>query len=133
MATIADTDSCPCGSARGYGSCCGAVHSAGAGIGNSAEQVMRARYSAYVLRNQAFLLESWASETRPPSIDFGDVEWHGLTVEDTDGGGVLDASGTVEFRARFRRGDAHLELHERSTFRREAGRWVYIDGVDPDI
>ena len=94
---------------------------------------MRSRYVAYVTRNEPYLLQTWHSSTRPDSIDFSDeVDWHGLTVEGTVGGAGLDSTGAVEFRARFRRGDAHLELHELSRFVRESGRWFYLDGVDPD-
>jgi SEC-C motif-containing protein len=94
---------------------------------------MRARYSAYVLLAADFLLATWHPTTRPASLEFSDsVEWHGLIIESTTGGGVLESTGTVEFRARFRRDDAHLELHELSTFTRENGRWLYVDGLDPD-
>lgn len=94
---------------------------------------MRARYCAYVRHDAEFLLATWHPTTRPVSVDFSqNVEWHGLTVEATTAGGALDSSGTVEFRARFRRDDAHLELHELSRFSRQSGRWFYIDGIDPD-
>ncbi len=131
---MADFDSCPCGTRIAYSACCRVLHHAGhAGLGTSAEATMRARYSAYVVEDGAFLLETWHPTTRPASVDFNhDVEWHGLTVDQVTGGAVLDTSGTVEFHARFRRGDAHLDLHELSTFRHEGGRWFYVDGVDPD-
>lgn len=94
---------------------------------------MRSRYCAYVTQNADYLLATWHESTRPPSIDFtGPVEWHGLTIEKTEGGSGLTVSGVVEFRARFRRGDAHLELHERSSFVREGGRWYYVEGSDPE-
>ena len=95
---------------------------------------MRARYTAYVLGDAAFLLRSWHPTTRPGSVRFDpDVDWHGLDVVAATAGGPLDAEGTVEFRARFRRGDAHLELHELSSFVREGGSWFYVDGMDPDL
>ena len=94
---------------------------------------MRARYSAYVVRDAPFLLATWHPTTRPEAIDFSqDVEWHGLTIEHIEQGGGLSTAGSVRFRARFRRGDAHLELHESSRFVREGGHWFYVDGVDPD-
>lgn len=93
---------------------------------------MRARYTAYVMNLADFLLGSWHPETRPQQIapDPG-TEWLGLTVVDTDRGGGLDAHGEVEFRVRFRRGGEYLELHERSSFTRVDGRWVYLDGFAP--
>jgi len=93
---------------------------------------MRSRYSAYVAEDEPYLLATWHPTTRPTTIDFSDdIEWHGLTVDRTVGGTGLDNTGSVEFHARFRRGDAHLELHELSAFVREGGRWFYVDGVDP--
>ena len=93
---------------------------------------MRARYSAYVLGDERFIVDSWHPSTRPDSVKASDVEWHGLEVIRTTEGGAFDSAGQVEFRARFRRGDAHLELHELSTFSREGGRWYYVTGHDPE-
>lgn len=94
---------------------------------------MRARYAGYVLHLESFLLDSWHPEHRPISVDFStDIEWHGLEVVATHSGGMLDASGTVEFKARFERGGQRLELHELSRFERISDRWVYVDGLDPD-
>ncbi len=134
MALPADHETCPCGDGKAFARCCKPLHDSGsAGLGTTAEATMRSRYVAYVTRNAPFLLSTWHPSTRPARLDFSDeVEWHGLTVVATTGGGGLDSSGSVEFRARFRRGDAHLELHELSQFVRESGRWFYVDGVDPD-
>lgn len=133
MTAIADYDTCPCGAGVAYANCCKPLHVAGfAGLGATAETTMRSRYCAYVLEDLAYLLATWHTSTRPVSIDFSDdLEWHGLTIVDTTGGTGLDTTGGVEFRARFRRGDAHLELHELSSFSRENGRWFYVDGTDP--
>jgi SEC-C motif-containing protein len=38
----------------------------------------------------------------------------------------------VEFVARFKLGGKAARLHEVSRFRREAGRWFYVDGKLPD-
>lgn len=135
MSRPGDHDTCPCGNGQAFARCCKPLHDAGvAGLGTTAEATMRSRYVAYVTQNEPYLLATWHESTRPTSIDFSDdVEWHGLTVVSSTGGTGLDSAGTVEFRARFRRGDAHLELHERSEFIREAGRWYYVSGVDPDL
>jgi len=109
------------------------VHANGAGLGVTAEALMRARYSAYVLELGAFVLSSWHPDTRPASVEFStDVAWLGLEVVRTERGGALDSTGAVEFRARFERSGAKLELHEFSTFERVDGHWMYRDGLDPD-
>lgn len=93
---------------------------------------MRSRYSAFALHDEAYLLATWHPSTRPQSVNFSlDIDWHGLTVLAASGGG-LDSSGSVEFKARFHRGGADLELHELSTFSQEQGRWFYVEGSDPD-
>ena len=98
-------------------------------MGTTAEQLMRARYAAYVLELGEFLLESWHPDTRPAALDFDpNIDWVGLEIIDTVAGGALDTTGVVEFRARFTRSGEPLELHERSSFERVDGRWLYIDG-----
>jgi len=93
----------------------------------TAESLMRARYSAYVLRNREFLMTSWHGDTRPSELEFGsDTEWLGLEVIATTAGSGLDNTGVVEFKARFERGGEHLELHEVSEFVRVDSRWVYV-------
>jgi len=134
---MSDKSPCPCraGSPEAvvYGTCCGPVHRGGAGLGTTAEQLMRARYSAYALADGPFILASWHPDTRPKSVSFPDEQrWHGLTVIETTGGGGLESEGTVEFAAKFSRGGQHFELHELSSFVREGGTWFYVDGFNPD-
>jgi len=120
---------CPCGSGRAYDDCCAPIHLAGAGLGRTAEQLMRARYSAYVRCDEDFLRRSWHPDTQPARVTFDPgLEWLGLEVIRTEAGSGLDTSGVVEFRARFRRGGEYLELHETSRFTRVEGEWVYLDG-----
>lgn len=92
---------------------------------------MRSRFTAYVLNLENYLLATWHPRTRPDSVRQGsNVQWHGLDVIEVQGS-ALDSSGSVEFRARFQRGEVPLELHELSSFVQEKGRWFYVDGVDP--
>lgn len=122
-------DTCPCGSGSVYEKCCGLIHDRGAGLGTTAEQLMRARYSAYVMQNESFVLSSWHADTRPPAMKPADnVAWKSLEVVDTTGGTAFDNHGTVEFIARFIRDGLPLELEERSRFVRVDGTWFYVDG-----
>ena len=125
---VKSTESCPCGEALRYDEHCEIVHLRGAGLGAKAEDLMRARYSAYVMHMREFLLNSWHSTTRPDQLEFDpSIKWHGLTILDTQAGGALDSTGMVEFLARFERGGEPLELHERSSFERVNGQWFYVD------
>lgn len=87
---------------------------------------MRSRYSAYVLKQSAYLAQTWHPSTRPAAlnIDADPVSWQRLAMLACEAGGEGDAQGTVEFVAWYAGG----QLHERSRFVREGGRWFYVDG-----
>ncbi|MGX5695390.1 YchJ family protein [Agromyces soli] len=118
---------CPCGGGS-YGTCCGPTLDEGAEPA-TAERLMRSRYTAFALCDRGHLLRSWHPSTRPGALELDDgTEWRRLVVIDTVGGGTGDATGVVEFRAVFREGGTRGELHERSRFVRDDGRWSYLDG-----
>ena len=117
---------CDCGLPASYSACCGRWHAGEPAP--TAEALMRSRYSAFVRGNTAYLLASWHASTRPQTLMLeADVKWLGLTVtahhqRDAD-------SAVVEFVARSRVGGGSAQrLREVSRFRREAGRWFYLDG-----
>ena len=118
---------CPCGAGRSYERCCGKLH-AGTPAGN-AELLMRSRYSAFVLRNEQYLLATWHPSRRPLQIALAsDQTWLGLTVIETQVTGADSAE--VEFVARSRVGpSAEIRHHERSRFVREGGAWLYLDAL----
>ena len=120
---------CPCGTGLSYADCCGRLHE-GTTTAGSAEQLMRSRYSAFVVGDAGYLLATWHPATRPAALDLdADVRWTGLDVIATTGGALLEAEGTVEFRAHYVRGREAGAQHENSRFVREDGRWRYLDGV----
>lgn len=121
---------CPCGGGRGYAVCCGPLHQQER-LAETAEELMRSRYAAYVVRDFDHLVRTWHPRTRPADVDADEgISWDGLEVVGTRAGGPDDEDGEVEFRARFRVGGQRGQLHERSRFSRRAGRWVYVDKVD---
>lgn len=118
---------CPCGSGRGFGQCCGPIL-AGRDA-DTAEQLMRSRYTAFALGDVAHLARTWHPATRPEDLDPGrGTQWLALAIVRA-AGGPSDDEGVVEFRARWRAGGETGQLHEVSRFRRRRGRWVYVDGV----
>lgn len=126
------TKDCPCGLSA-YVNCCGRFH-AGA-MADTVEQLMRSRYSAYVLGLGDYLSASWHADTRPAAINVDSAEsratkWLGLDVKRhvSDGDQAV-----VEFVARYRVGGGSAQrLHEISRFARIDGRWYYVDGRFPD-
>jgi SEC-C motif-containing protein len=89
---------------------------------------MRARYSSFVRGDRDFLLKTWHSSTRPATLTLdGDRRWTGLQVLGHERGGLLDAEGTVDFRASYRQDGRTGEQRENSRFVRADGRWRYLD------
>jgi SEC-C motif-containing protein len=124
-----DDAGCPCGSGHPYAQCCGPLHRGGNTAG-TAEALMRSRFAAFAVGDAAYLLRSWHSTTRPDHLSLDPrLEWTRLEVLATSRGGLFDQTGTVEFRAHYREHGRSGTLHERSRFRREDGRWVYLDGL----
>lgn len=132
LAGMSQRSLCPCGSGDAFGACCGPLH-AGRGSGRvtapTAERLMRSRYSAFAIRDDAYLLSTWHPSTRPRTVALGpEVVWRKLEVVEVVDGGEHDRTGTVAFRAHFwdaaRRERGVLE--ERSRFVREEGQWCYL-------
>ena len=90
---------------------------------------MRSRYSAYVLGYIDYLLETWHPSTAPGELELGFTKWTGLEVLHAQAN--LDA-GVVEFVARYKVNGKAEKLHEVSRFVLENGRWLYIDGQQPE-
>jgi SEC-C motif domain protein len=130
---LAPGSTCACGNLRAYAECCGRFHSGEPA--DTAPQLMRSRYSAYVLRLTDYLLATWHPDTRPATLELPPVEqlrWVGLDIRSQKLGGN-GRRARVEFIARFREGDGSRvqSQHEVSRFVREDGRWLYVDGEFP--
>lgn len=120
---------CPCGGAL-LDACCG-PYLRGTAIAATAEQLMRSRYSAYVLGDEPYLQASWHPSTRPAQTAMdATAKWLGLEVRAARQTG--EHSATVEFVARCRFAGGAQRLHEISRFVREDGRWFYVDGSFPE-
>jgi SEC-C motif-containing protein len=142
---------CPCGGPD-FHTCCG-PYLAGDAIAPSAELLMRSRYTAYTLRNEAYLRATWHPSTLPagPIVDPDEkLQWLGLEVKSAlrlrqrkANLPETPARDTVEFVARYKIGGRAHRLHEVSRFVREGdgadegagegkiARWFYLDGSFP--
>ncbi|MEV5962450.1 YchJ family metal-binding protein [Kribbella sp. NPDC051952] len=117
---------CPCGLGATYDDCCGSLHE-GHTSATTAEQLMRSRYTAFVVGDTAYLLRTWHSTTRPPKLRLSDnIRWTGLEILGSTGGSAFHSDGTVEFRASYAGGSQQ----ENSRFARENGEWMYVDAID---
>lgn len=127
---------CPCGSDQTLDGCCGPIIKGTPAP--TAETLMRARYTAFVLGEIDYLVDTLSEDIRG---DFdrieaentaGDAKWQGLDVRAVTDGGEDDEIGLVEFVARFSLGGQQRVHHEIAEFRREEGRWMCVGGtMDP--
>ena len=119
---------CHCGAAAAFEDCCGPLLR-GERVAETAEQLMRSRYSAYVIGDDAYLRATWHPETRPSRVRFtAGLRWLGLKICACEAGLAVDDQGMVEFVARAKEGGRASRLHERSAFSKVDGRWYYLRG-----
>ena len=122
---------CPCGSGIHFSECCEPIIQ-GARESETAEELMRARYSAFVTHAIDFIVASTHTRTRK-EIDLPFIrewsetsDWHGLEIIDTKQ--VNDNKAFVSFEARFTQGGEEQRHRERSLFEREDGEWRFVTG-----
>lgn len=125
---------CPCGSGEPYFQCCDRFHQ---GLEpENALQLMKARYSAYVLNIPDYILKT----THPASTQYSEnmtqwkrnvtlssenTQFHKLEVIDFQENGSL---ATVTFTVYISQGDNDATFTEKSFFEKRKGRWLYLRG-----
>ena len=126
-------DICPCKSGKTFGECCGPII-AGTAKAETAEALMRARYSSYATGDVGFLKTSMVEEAQ---ADFDEASskawseaarWHGLEIISTEKGGPADDEGVVEFRALYTANGEFCNHHEVATFVKDRSGWKFEDG-----
>lgn len=123
-----DNDPCPCGLNTRYSSCCKLVLD-GKKKAETAEMLMRSRYTAYVVKDVDYLLKTWHFAGRPDEIDPAEIpDWTRLTIVRTEDGLANDSEGIVEFKAQAQNGQRNWQLHEVSSFVKDDDQWYYVDG-----
>ncbi len=100
----------------------------------TAEQLMRSRYSAYVNADINYILNTHHKSTRPTKDRKNilnwtkSVQWVKLEIIKTEKGMQNDNVGYVEFKAFFMEKGKLECIHENSRFIKENGLWFYISG-----
>ena len=119
---------CPCESGKTYYKCCEPAHSGTQSP--TAEALMRSRYTAYVLDLEAYLLKTWADETRPIALNLNvdkSTKWLGLQIKRAEK--TSETIAIVEFIARYKINGKAEKLHEISQFVRVEDCWFYLNGT----
>ncbi len=121
---------CYCGSGQRYDECCEPYH-LGQRQAQSAEALMRSRYSAFVVQHETYLLATWDAAKCPANLDFSNdsSNWQRLEIIRCHKGRENHGQGTVEFKAYYHQGGQDFVLHEISRFTKKQGVWLYVDGA----
>ncbi len=117
---------CPCGTGQLFEACCEPVL-AGQRIPATAEQLMRARFTAHVAHDFKFLHESYrptagtpfVPEEGTPSVTWTKLEVHAHEVTENPD------KAFVDFSAYGTEDGVEKVLHEKAEFQRINGRWLY--------
>jgi SEC-C motif domain protein len=126
-------EQCPCGSGLAYAECCEPIIK-GQRPAQTAEALMRSRYSAYVKVETDYIFETTHPKHREGYDAEGTrewaegAEWHGLEIVSIKDGGSAESIGEVEFIARYSENGEPREHHERALFKKEKEGWLFTDG-----
>ncbi len=124
---------CPCCSYKSFEACCQPILE-GKRQAITAEELMRSRYTAFVMANINYLMNSHHPKTRPVKDRKNilrwtkSVQWIRLEIHQTKDGLSNDTEGWVEFTAYFMEDGIMNTIHENSFFIKENNRWYYQTG-----
>lgn len=127
------SDQCPCGLGDQYETCC-QKYINGSEKPETAELMMRSRYSAYVKEEIDYIEKT----THPESLKQFDKEstakwakeskWEGLEIVSVEKGQVGDDIGNVEFKAKYVENKVTHTHHEMSVFKKHNDSWYFHTG-----
>lgn len=121
---------CYCGHPIAFEKCCLPKHQNMANA-RTAEELMRARYSAFVVGNGPFLMASWEPSERQKQNKqeleqwANSVRWLKLEVADCTQGTTHDNRGEVTFTAYYIENGEIATIHETSVFHKINHIWYY--------
>ena len=124
---------CHCGNAKSFDQCCGPFIS-GKQNPESAEQLMRSRYSAYVEKNIDYISNTHDPDTKEEFDLDGTKEWAehsdwlGLEILDVEDDFEGDNFAKVEFVAKYKINGKDFRHREVSEFNKVEGKWYFTDG-----
>lgn len=125
---------CPCGNNKVYEECCKPFIDKKE-YPETAEELMRSRYTAYTKGKVDYVINTHVEKIRPVKERkkmqrwMNSIEWLGLSIVKTEAGQADDETGMVEFRAIYIEDGYTEALHEQSSFEKIDGKWFYISGT----
>lgn len=123
---------CKCGSNKSYKLCCEPIHQ-NIKLAKSPLDLMKSRYTAYVLADINYLMQSHHSSTRPTQEREEILQWtksvNWLKLEILDSNISNQNEGFVTFKASYKENGLESTIFEKSRFVKENDHWTYIDGI----
>jgi SEC-C motif-containing protein len=122
---------CFCGNQAPFGQCCQPIISSKTEAQN-AEQLMRSRFTAYVIEDYSYILQTYASHQRSSltvsqlADSAQDTQWLNLQVLAHQ---PYTNTAQVEFKAFYQVDGIYYVMHELSNFVYEDDNWCYTTGV----
>ena len=115
---------CYCGNKKTYKDCCEVYHKNG-GKTETVVQLMRSRYSAFVLAKGDYLMTTHHKSTRPIKEKNAIVKW-AKSVEWLKLEVLGSTTDTVKFNAYFFENGQPNVITENSKFVKENNQWFYL-------
>lgn len=131
-------ETCPCGSGLEYAECCEPLIT-GAKSAQTAEELLRSRYSAYAKKAVDYIVDTTHPDQQDPdgrkTVErwSKNTEWRNLDIVDSKAGGADDEEGSVEFKADYTEKGKRRKHHEVATFKKKDGLWYFFDAGAPKI
>lgn len=122
---------CFCGNQLTFELCCQPIID-GKVEAKNAEILMRSRFTAYVLKNYLYILQTYASAQRAKltvnqlADSVQDTQWLSLQVLAHQ---TQENTAQVEFKAFYQLDNDYYVMHELSNFVFEDQKWLYSNGV----
>jgi SEC-C motif-containing protein len=131
------TNFCPCGSSKLFMDCC-AKYISGGKWPETAEKLMRSRYSAYV-KNELEYIQSTMSDQALEDFSIesakewlSGLKWQGLQVLKAYSDPENPARAYVKFSAIYKSQGRRYEIRELSEFIKKDDRWFYVGGQEDE-
>ncbi len=123
---------CPCNSNNRYNECCAPFHK-GVAFAETAEELMRSRYSAYAMKCYDYLCDTTYKPTdnlKEEVSSWGNavLSWKSLEIIKIEKGSKSDKKGIVEYIAIYFINEGLGQIHESSKFLKKKNKWYYVSG-----
>lgn len=130
--SIASSANCPCDSGLTFAQCCEPFLKRKSKPA-TAEQLLRSRYSAFVVGDVDYIVDTHHSKTKK-DVKRDEIAqwskestWKGMKVLEKEAGEASDDKGVLIFHAQYEQNGKHQDHMERSFFEKENGEWRFLD------